>query len=193
MINIVWAVLLISSLVYSFFCGNIGEVSDALIKSCGDCVHFIFTTGSVMVMWSGVMNIAEKSGLTKKITVILDPLITKIFNGLKRKSIETELVAANMTANILGLSNAATPLGIRAMKKLSEKSKDCVATDNMCMLAVINCASLQLIPSTLIAMRSGAGSESPGDIVVPIWICSTLTLIFAIIITKICERRCRFV
>ena len=91
-----------------------------------------------MVMWSGIMNIAEESQLTHKISNILSPVITKVFKGVKKGSKEEKLISSNLAANMLGLSNAATPLGMAAMKKLSEKSLNSTATNNMCMLAIIN-------------------------------------------------------
>ena len=189
MIGIVWTLMLGISIIYSFFSGNFREVMDGILQSCTECVSFIVKTGSFMIMWSGIINIAQKSSLSEKIAEFLSPLIRLIFKGIKKGSDEAFLIASNMSANMLGLSNAATPLGIEAMKKLSEKSRNKTATDNMCMLAVVNCASIQLIPSTLIAMRSAAGSSSPDDITVPIWITSALTLTFAVLITKIAEKR----
>ena len=138
-----------------------------------------------MVMWSGFMNIADKSGLTGKLSKIMSPVICRIFRGVKKNSEEEKLIASNVTANMLGLSNAATPLGISAMKKLSEKSRLGTATDDMCLLAVINSASLQLVPTTLIALRTQYGSVNPSGIIIPVWIVSFLTVVFAVSMAKI--------
>ncbi len=192
MLNIVWIILLLSSFTYSLFAGTVSEVSSAIFESSSNCISFILKTGAIMIMWSGFMNVASESHLTDRLSRLMSPLICFIFKGVKRGSEEEKLISTNLSANMLGLSNAATPLGIKAMKKLSEKSKNGTATNNMCMLAVINCASLQLVPSTLIALRSAQGSASPADITVPIWIASSLTVVFAVLITKIfegCERR----
>ena len=191
MLNIVWISMLSLSFIYSLFAGTTEAVSQAVFESCTDCISFILKTGAVMIMWSGFMNIASESSLTKSISRLLSPVIGFVFKGVKKGSEEESLISSNLSANMLGLSNAATPLGIAAMKKLSEKSKGDVATNNMCMLAVINCASLQLVPSTLIALRSAEGSASPSDIIVPIWIASLITVVFAVFITKIFERRGR--
>ena len=187
MLNIIWAVMIVSSLVYSFFAGTAAEVGAAVFESCTDCVSFILKTGSFMIMWSGFMNVAEQCRLTDKIASFMSPVIALVFKGVKSGSEEAKLISANLSANMLGLSNAATPLGIAAMRKLAQKSKNNVATNNMCMLAVVNCASLQLVPSTLIALRSQAGSASPADITVPIWIASAITVVLAIALTKIVE------
>ena len=188
MLNIIWSVMIISSFVSSFFLGTTKEVGDAVFKSCEDFISFILKTGSFMVMWSGFIGVCEKSGLSEKTAKIMSPVIRRIFSGIKKGSEEERLICTNVSANLLGLSNAATPLGIKAMKKLSEKSKTGVATNNLCMLAVLNCASLQIVPSTLIAIRSSFSSENSAEITVPIWITSLLTVLFAVIVTKIFER-----
>jgi len=191
MLNIIWTVMIVASFIYSFFAGTAAEVGTSVFESCTDCVSFILKTGSFMVMWSGFMAVAEECRLTEKIASFMSPVIAFVFRGVKRGSQEEKLISSNLSANMLGLSNAATPLGIAAMKKLAEKSKNKVATNNMCMLAVVNCASLQLVPSTLIALRSQAGSTSPADITVPIWIASAITVVFAVALTKIVEGRDR--
>ena len=188
MLNFIWTFLVISSFVYSFFAGTTEIAANALLESGKSAVEFMLTTGAVMVMWSGFMEVAKVSGLTNVISKIMSPFIRRVFKGIRNNSEEENLISTNLAANMMGLSNAATPLGMKAMRKLSEKSDGINATDNMCMLCIINCASLQIIPSTLIAMRSSSGSASPGEITVPIWIVSSLTLVFAVILAKFMER-----
>lgn len=188
MLNFIWTFLVISSFVYSFFAGTTEIAANALLESAKSAVEFMLTTGAVMVMWSGFMEVAKVSGLTNVISKIMSPFIRRVFKGIRKNSEEENLISTNLAANMMGLSNAATPLGMKAMRKLSEKSDGINATDNMCMLCIINCASLQIIPSTLIAMRSSSGSASPGEITVPIWIVSSLTLVFAVILAKFMER-----
>ena len=188
MLNFIWTFLVISSFVYSFFAGTTEIAANALLESGKSAVEFMLTTGAVMVMWSGFMEVAKVSGLTNVISKIMSPFIRRAFKGIRKNSEEENLISTNLAANMMGLSNAATPLGMKAMRKLSEKSDGINATDNMCMLCIINCASLQIIPSTLIAMRSSSGSASPGEITVPIWIVSSLTLVFAVILAKFMER-----
>ena len=188
MLNFIWTFLVISSFVYSFFAGTTEIAANALLESGKSAVEFMLTTGAVMVMWSGFMEVAKVSGLTNVISKIMSPFIRRVFKGIRKNYEEENLISTNLAANMMGLSNAATPLGMKAMRKLSEKSDGINATDNMCMLCIINCASLQIIPSTLIAMRSSSGSASPGEITVPIWIVSSLTLVFAVILAKFMER-----
>lgn len=189
MLNLIWIAMIVVSVIYSFFSGSAPEVSDAVFAGAQDCVGFVLKIGAFMVMWSGFMNIADKSGLTGRLSRLMSPVICRLFGGVNKGSDEEKLIAANITANMLGLSNAATPLGISAMKKLSGKSRMRTATNDMCMLAIINSASLQLVPTTLIALRSQYGSADPTSIVVPVWIVSFLTLVFAVSLAVICGRK----
>ena len=112
-----------------------------------------------------------------------------LFKNVKKGSKAEKAIAMNMTANFLGLSNAATPLGIKAMRELKKESTGDDASDDMCMLSVINSASIQLIPSTLIAIRASMGSENPGEIILPVWIVSVMVALFGICCAKWCEKR----
>ncbi len=187
MLNIVWTLLIVVSVLYGFATGRAPEVGNAFFEGAGGCINFILKTGTIMVLWQAVLNVADAGGLSKKLADLFSPVICKIFKGVKKGSKSALLIANNITANMLGLSNAATPMGMAAMKELSKKSRHSIATDDMCLLAVINSASLQLVPSTLIAMRASAQSTSPAGITVPIWIVSSLTVIFAIIMAKTME------
>lgn len=189
MLNIIWVSIILLSVIYSFFSGNISAVSDAFFSGAENATSFVFKIGSIMIMWQAILNVAQKSGLSKKLADIMSPVICAVFTGVKKGSCELSYIANNITANILGLSNAATPMGIKAMKELSKHGGKEIATDDMCLLAVINSASLQLIPSTLIAMRHTYSSASPGEITIPIWIVSSLTVAFAIFITKLINKK----
>ncbi len=188
MLNIVWVCIILMSSVYAAFTGRIAAVGDAFFDGAKGCVSFVLEIGAFMVLWQGVLTIADKSSLSDKVSSLLSPVIDFLFKGVKRGSKEARLISSNISANILGLSNAATPLGIEAMRELSQKSKGGIATSDMCLLAVINSASLQLVPSTLIALRSSAGSAAPAEIIVPVWIVSAMTIVFAVSIAKIFGR-----
>ena len=185
MLGIIWFFIIILSCGYGVFSGNTAGIGEAFFSGAEGCVSFILKTGSIMVLWQGVLNVAHKSGISQSIAKLLGAPIAFLFREVKKGSKEAQLIANNITANILGLSNAATPSGMEAMKELSKKSKNLVATDDMCLFAVLNTASLQLIPSTLIAIRQSYGSQAPGEIIVPVWIASSLTVIFAIIMAKL--------
>lgn len=189
LLSIIWTVMILVSFVYALFTSNMQNVLDSIFQSGKTSVDFIFSTGIFMIMWSGFINVAEKSNLTEKFSRLLSPVISFLFKGVRKKSEEERLISLNMTANILGLSNAATPMGIKAMEKLSQKSKNNIATNDMCMFVIINTASLQLIPSTLIALRESFNSQNSSEIIVPIWISSILTVVFAVSLCKFFERR----
>ena len=170
MLNIIWIAIIVASVVYALFSGNAQQVSNALFDGASECIEFTLKIGSFMIMWAGFMNIAEKSGLTKGVAKGLSGFISKVFKGVRKGSREETLIATNISANMLGLSNAATPVGIEAMNELSKKSDGKNATNDMCMFAVINSASIQLIPSTLIAMRTSREQTLQNALIVLSWI-----------------------
>ncbi|MBR3932595.1 MAG: spore maturation protein [Clostridia bacterium] len=188
MLNIIWVCLIGISCIYGFATGRGAEVGGAFFDGAQGCVEFILKIGSFMILWQGLLCITDKSGLSDKISKLLSPVISFLFKGVKKGSKAARLISSNITANIMGLSNAATPLGIEAMKELGKKSRNNVATNNMCLLAVLNSASLQLVPSTLIALRTTYSSKSPAEITIPIWIVSFLTVIFAVCVSKFMEK-----
>ena len=188
LLNYIWIGLIAVSCIYGFLSGKGEDLANGFTNGAAECVQFVLKIGSFMIMWQGFLTIAEKSGLSKKLALALSPVITFVFKGLKKGSRAVRLISNNITANVLGLSNAATPLGMEAMKELAKKSQNNTATNHMCLLAVINSASLQLIPSTLIALRTSYSSVLPADITVPVWVTSALTVVFAVIITKIMEK-----
>lgn len=192
MLNIIWAVMILISFFSAALTGNMDATVKALLDSGTAAVGFVISIGGIMTMWSGVMAIAEKSGLTDIFARLLSPIICFLFRSVKCGSDAEKAISMNITANFLGLANAATPLGIKAMRELDRlngsRGAHC-ASDDMCMLAVLNSASVQLIPSTLIAIRSAAGAADPGEIILPIWIASAVTAVSGIAAAKICSRR----
>ncbi|MBO5743272.1 MAG: spore maturation protein [Clostridia bacterium] len=189
MLGIIWVFIILLSCLYAFLTGNINQVSEGFFAGASGCVEFVLKVGAFMVLWQGILLVAQKSGLSQKLSKLLGPLISFLFKDVKKESTEANLIANNISANMLGLSNAATPSGIEAMKELSKKSKNGIATDDMCLFAVINTASMQLVPSTLIAMRVSHGSQNAGEILIPVWIVSFLTLVFAICVCKLFSKR----
>ena len=143
-----------------------------------------------MCMWMGLMKIAELSGLIDIFSKFISPLTNLIFPKIKKNPSAKKAISMNIVANILGLGNAATPLGINAMEKLNQLNPHKkTATNEMCMLVVLNTASIQLIPSTLIALRTTFGSDNPSEIILPVWISSVITAIIAISFTSYCAKR----
>ena len=185
MLNIIWTSMMLVSFVTAAITGNTEATMTALLESGTKAVELLISIGGIMAMWSGFMAIADKSGMVDRISDFMSPLIKLLFKSARTDADCRRAISMNIVANFFGLSNAATPLGLKAMKLLSAKSNiKGVATDDMCMLAVINSASVQLIPSTLIAMRVAAGSTSPGSIILPIWVVSIITATSGICMAK---------
>ena len=189
MLNFIWIFMILSSVVVGSVNGNITEVVQAAFDGANSGVQTVIGFVGVTAMWNGIMRIAEESGLIKIFTRIIRPLNLLIFPELKKEKHAMEAVSANMVANIFGLSNAATPLGIRAMGELDRiNGYNRVASTAMCMFAVINSASIQLIPSTMIGIRASMGSLNPSEIIVPVWIVSVITATFGVVYAKICAK-----
>jgi len=188
LLNYIWGIMIVLSVICGFLTGKIGDVSNALITGADDGVKMTISLMGVMCFWSGIMNIAEKSGVTEIIAKILKPVTKILFPKLKDEKAINAIIM-NMTANMLGLSNAATPLGLKAMKELNKYSDGKTATDEMCMFIVINTASLQIIPATIIAMRQAAGSATPTDIIIPVWLCSIRVITVGVVTAKIFSKR----
>ncbi len=189
MLNYIWSGMILISIAFSFAGGTTAKVCTALTEGAADGIELVIAMAGIMAFWTGIMRIAEKSGLVKLMAKVFSPLINLIYPETKTDTDAGGAIAMNMTANFFGMGNAATPLGISAMKKLAKYSKDGSATSSMCNLAVANCASIQLIPSTIIAIRSAMGSCNPSEIIVPIWIVSVITFIFAVTLSKIMGRK----
>ena len=184
MLNILWPVFIIISIVYAIFSGNIENLNNSIFESAESAVNLTLTLLGMTCLWSGIMEIASKTKIIDYLSKFLKPIVNKLFSGLNEESYNN--IIMNIIANILGLGNAATPLGLKAMKELQKENGDKeVLSDNMMMLIVLNTASLQIIPTTIIAVRSSLGSTNPTKIIFPVWISTICAAIVGIIFTKI--------
>ena len=189
MLNIIWPIFLIVAFVYSICCGKIAEVNNGIFESCKEAVDLCLILIGNMCFWCGIMNIVSKTSLSKKINQRLKPIINKLFPEIKNNKIKDE-ISMNIIANIMGLGNAATPLGLKAMKSMQKENKDkSVLSNSMAMFIVINTASLQIIPTTAIAMRNNLGSQNPTKIIIPVWIVTIVAAFSAIISCKILMKK----
>jgi len=186
MLNIIWPIFIIISFIYAIFSGNIQKINDSIFSSTNDAISLCISLVGTICLWNGIMKIAKNTGVIYKITHCIKPIIKFLFPNIDEKSDVCNEISMNMVANILGLGNAATPLGLKAMKSLQKnnKQKDTL-TDEMIMFIVINTASIQLIPTTVIAIRSSMGSTNPTGIVFQVWIATVCAGIAGIIATKI--------
>lgn len=191
MINYIWAGMIVLSFIAGLINNNIEAVTAGAIDGCGEGVTLCVSLLGIMCLWTGIAKIAERSGLINIFAKFLRPLTKLLFPRLKPDSPAVSAMVMNIMANFFGMGNAATPLGIRAMKELDKINPGDEASDEMCTFAVLNTASIQLIPSTLISLRQTYGSQNPGIIIVPVWIASIGAICAAVIAAKIFEKRRR--
>lgn len=190
MLNILWPVFIIASYIYAIFTGNVSKINNSIFESCESAVKLTITFLGTMCLWSGIMQIAKQTTLIDKLTNFLTPVMKIIFPDIKKDNPVYKEISMNMVANILGLGNAATPLGLKAMKTLQkDNTKKDTLTNNMAMFIIINTASIQIIPTTVIAIRSSLGSVNPTKIIIPVWIATIIAAIAGITTAKILMKK----
>ena len=184
--NYLWPAMIIFALFYAAFSGNIEEAAAAGLNAARDSVTVVLSFAGLICFWSGFLEIAERSGISEKLQSLLYPLAHTLFPRLKKGSRALILITENITANLLGMGNAATPAGIAAMQELDLLNPEPLhPTDEMCYFIVINTASMQLIPTTVISLRASHGASNPAAILLPVWICSFLSLSFSLLAMKL--------
>ena len=185
----IWGGMILLSLVFGACNGRMQEVSDAVFSGAGQGVEVCIALLGAMCFWSGLMKIADRSGITIFIGRLCRPIIRVLFPTLGKNSPAAGAMSLNFAANILGLGNAATPLGLKAMKCLqAENPRKDVASDNMLMFVVINTASLQIIPTTVATLRVKYGSVNPLDIMPAVWIASIGALLVGVLLAKLLNK-----
>lgn len=186
MMNYIWGAMIIISLVVSLINGNCGATVNAGLTAAKDSIGTVLSFAGILCMWSGIMKIAEKGGISEFISKLLSPVMKKIFPGLPHDSSVMHYITMNITANLLGMGNAATPLGLSAMSELDRiNGSSEYASDEMCCFAVLNTAALTIIPSTIISLRAANGSLNPFEVTAPIWISSLVSITTALCAVKI--------
>ncbi len=186
--NYIWCGMIILSLIVAAATGRLDETITAAFTGAQSSVETVLSFAGVMCFWTGMLKVAEKSGMSDKLQRLLNPVIKRLFPNADNDA--KKFIGMNMTANILGMGNAATPMGIKAMTALDKSNKNPLyPSDDMCMLVVLNTTSFQLIPTTILALRSAAGSQDPMSVLVPIWLASAVSIVVAVTAVKV---MCRF-
>lgn len=189
MINVIWVLFIILGIIYSIFTGNISSVNETIVTSSKDSLDIFLGILPTIILWVGIMKIASNSGLLNKISNLLYPLLSKLFPEIPRNHESLGYISSNITANILGLGNAATPFGLKAMKSLQELNKDKnVASRSMTTFILLNTSGLTLLPTTVISLRNMYNSVNPTLIIIPTIIITSIATISAIILDKIFYR-----
>lgn len=179
MMNSLWAGMVLFSIVTAFFSNNTSALTEGILDGASESVELILSLTGALAFWSGMAKIAEESGFTKPVRKLLSPFLGAVFPDLDKNSEAFCAISMNVTANLLGLGNAATPLGLRAMGELQKENPgdSNTASREMIRFVVLNTASVQLIPTMAATMRARAGSSAPFDILVPVWISSLLSVL----------------
>lgn len=187
--NYIFFALIVISILAGFLNGTLNEVVNAMMESCNTAVKIALSLIGIMAFWLGIMRIAEKSGLIKLVSKLIYPLVKPLFKDVNKDSPAIGDITMSISANALGLTNAATPIGLKVMKELQEDNKEkTTATDSMCMFLGMNTAGFQIIPATVIAILAGLGSKNPTAIVLPTLIVTTLAFLTAIITALILRK-----
>lgn len=177
MMNYIWAGMMIFAFLSAVMQGNMSELSASILSGGSDAVALCIKLLGMLCLWGGIMNIAEKSGLANAVCRLLSPFIKLVFPKMDSKSPAARAISMNVTANLLGLGNAATPLGLEAMKRLQEGNPSpLVASNEMISFLVLNSAALHLLPTTVAMLRQEFGSKSPMDIMPAAWLTSIAAL-----------------
>ena len=190
MLNKIWPLFIIISFIFSIYSGNISNVSNAVFESANQTVTLCLTLLGTLCLWNGIMKIAVNTSIIEKLTKFLKPLISFIFPEIKNNKKISKEISMNIIANILGLGNASTPLGLKAMESMQKENNDkSRLSDSMAMFILINTASLQIIPTTVISIRSSLGSQEPAKIIIAVWTATIAAFTTAIISGKILVKK----
>lgn len=189
MINYIWFFMIFLGIIFAVLTGNADKITEAIVNGSGGTVTFLIELTGIMCFWCGVMKVAENSGLTANIAKLLKPLLRFLFKDAAKDEKALGAIVMNLTANIMGLSNAATPFGIKAMEEMDRlNTEKGVASNDMALFLVLNAACIQLVPSTVLSIRAAAGSSNPGSIILPAIISTGIAAIVGVICCKILQR-----
>ena len=183
----IWTGMALISIVCGLLTGRGEAVASAAVEGAQSAVELCLSMAGMLCLWMGVMEVMRRSGLAEKLSRLLQPVLRLLFPQASRDADAMDAISANVFATLLGLGNAATPLGIEACRRLARHSPG-RASDAMCMLVVCNTASIQLIPTTVAAVRAAAGSQTPFDILPPVWLASSLSVCVGVLACKLLAR-----
>lgn len=184
---IVWTLFVTASLVCGAVYGTLGDVTAAAMEGASAAVELTLSMAGALCLWSGVMVVMERGGLTEGLARLFRPLLRRILPQASRDPDTLAAVSANVSANLLGLGNAATPLGIRAAQRMAVGCGG-TASDELCRLVVLNTASIQLLPTTVAAVRSAQGCTAPLDILPAVWLSSVLSVSAGLLMARLLQR-----
>ena len=182
--TVIWTGMTALSLLCALALGRAGGLASAALDGAGQAIQLGISMAGVLCLWMGVMEVMDRAGLARKLAKLLRPILGRLFPDFARDRGVMDTIAANVSANLLGLGNAATPLGMEAARRVAGRTPG-IASDSLCMLVVCNTASIQLIPTTVAAVRMAAGCETPFDILPAVWLTSALSVLAGITASKL--------
>lgn len=182
--SVIWTIMVGAAILCGLATGNGEAVAVAALEGASAGVELALSMTGVLCLWLGVMEIMRRSGLAAVLSRLLRPVLKRLFPDFARNKPVMDAVSANVSANLLGLGNAATPLGLEAARLMAERTPG-VASDSLCMLVVLNTASIQLIPTTVASLRAAAGCATPFDILPAVWLASAISLTVGVTAAKL--------
>ncbi|MBR2490669.1 MAG: spore maturation protein A [Ruminiclostridium sp.] len=182
--TVIWTGMTALSLVCALVLGKEASLAPAAMEGAAQAIQLGISMAGVLCLWMGVMEVMDRAGLAGKLARLFRPILRRLYPDFAGDKGVMDTIAANVSANLLGLGNAATPLGLEAARRMSRKTPG-VAGDSLCMLVVCNTASIQLIPTTVAAVRLAAGCENPFDILPAVWVTSLLSVTVGICAAKL--------
>lgn len=185
--TVIWTGMTALSLLCALAMGNQGELASAALDGAASAIELGISMAGVLCLWMGVMEVMQRAGLAEKLARLLRPILRRLFPDFAGDRGTMDTIAANVSANLLGLGNAATPLGLEAARRMSRRTPG-VASDSLCMLVVCNTASIQLIPTTVAGVRAAAGCATPFDILPAVWLASAISVCVGIAACKVLRR-----
>ncbi len=189
----VWAGMIFLSVMAAIFQGQLGVLTPAALEGAQGAITLCLSLAGALCLWSGLARVMELAGLTERLGKLMRPVLRKLFPGASKDPLALGCLTANVCANLLGLGNAATPMGVAAVKRMQQLSHSReTASDEMCLLIVMNTASIQLLPTTVAAVRSALGAEAPFDILPAVWLTSVASVTVGILCAKLLKRCKRY-
>ena len=182
-----WTGMVAVSLVFGILTGSVGELGNAALEGASAAVELCVAMAGIMCLWTGVMEVMDQCGLCAALARLFRPLLRRLFPNASRDEETLAAISANLSANLLGLGNAATPLGIRAARRMAQGCGG-TASHELCLLVVLNSASIQLLPTTVAGVRSALGSADPFDILPAVWTASLLSVLAGLAAAKLLAR-----
>ena len=183
----IWTGMVVLSLVFGILSGNLDEVANAAMAGAQSAIDLSVSMAGMLCLWSGIMEIMNVCGLSRGLARAFRPLLRRLLPDASRDEETLAAVSANVSANLLGLGNAATPLGIRAARRMARRCEG-VASDELCLLVVLNTASIQLLPTTIASVRAAAGCRTPFDILPAVWFSSVLSVTVGLLTARLLSR-----